>query len=309
VFRHKTGVRRILTENNLELPPMVQEVLNTPGMPLDDAYRAVIEPRFGYDFSNVRVHTGRKPSESAHSLNALAYTAGSNIVFAEGQYKPETSSGQHLLAHELAHVIQQSDSQPKLNREEASSTPVAPRAPTADEQAIIDTARFGAHVRCQSAFERTAGIGPPPPPGRADPAEMWRRQALRYARIMFRSDNPNMEQVADIVGSMRSFLTPSLQVMIAQTGDTECGNRSGYVRGLRQPIVLCPNFFNSSPEEQIRTMVHESAHLARVASSGLGESYCVIFDCVTSCGGFNSADSWSHYVHCLSGQPAEEEVI
>jgi hypothetical protein len=309
VLKLKTGIRRMHTESNLELPPTVQEVMNAPGAQLDDTSRAYMEPKFGYNFSNVRIHTGRKPSESANSLNALAYTVGSDIVFAEDQYKPETYSGWHLLAHELAHVIQQSDSQPKLNREEASSTPIAPRAPTADEQAIIDTARFGAHIRCQSAFERTAGIGPPPPPGRADPAEMWRRQALRYARIIFESDNPNMEQVADIVGSMRSFLTPGLQVMVAQTSDPECGNRSGYVRGLRQPIVLCPNFFNSSPEEQIRTMVHESAHLARVASSGLGESYCVIFDCTTSCGGFNSADSWSHYVHCLSGQPAEEEVV
>src|SRR5262249_43583700 len=61
-----------------------------------------------HDFSRVRVHTDGKAAESARAVNALAYTVGADIVFAGGQYAPSTASGQRLLAHELAHVVQQS---------------------------------------------------------------------------------------------------------------------------------------------------------------------------------------------------------
>src|SRR5207344_1937947 len=75
-----------------------------PGQPLGPATRAYFEPRFGYDFSQVRVHSDTRAAESARSVNALAYTLGSNVVFGAGQYAPASSAGQRLLAHELAHV-------------------------------------------------------------------------------------------------------------------------------------------------------------------------------------------------------------
>lgn len=71
-----------------------------------------MESRFGYDFSRVKVHTDDRAAESAKSVNALAYTLGNNVVFAKGQYDPRTNRGQRLLAHELAHVVQQSDLSP-----------------------------------------------------------------------------------------------------------------------------------------------------------------------------------------------------
>ncbi|GAB4205457.1 MAG: hypothetical protein OHK0022_31570 [Roseiflexaceae bacterium] len=89
-------------------PPIVHEVLSTPGQPLDGQTRAAMEPRFGHDFSQVRVHTGSQAAESARAVNALAYTVGRNVVFAGGQYAPGTRTGQQLLAHELTHVVQQS---------------------------------------------------------------------------------------------------------------------------------------------------------------------------------------------------------
>ena len=58
-----------------------------------------MEPRFGTDLSRVRVHTDRAAAESARSVNALAYTVGRDIVFGAGQYAPQTSTGQKLLAH------------------------------------------------------------------------------------------------------------------------------------------------------------------------------------------------------------------
>ncbi len=87
---------------------IVHDVLRSPSQPLDQATRAFFEPRFGHDFSDVRVHTGSRAAESARSIDALAYTVGQDVVFGAGQYKPETYAGRTLLSHELSHVIQQS---------------------------------------------------------------------------------------------------------------------------------------------------------------------------------------------------------
>src|SRR5258705_1152162 len=90
-----------------EVPAMVHQVLRSTGQPLDSATRAYMEPRFGYDFSRVRVHADSSATESARAVNAQAYTVGRDVVFGPGQFAPRTSVGQQLLAHELTHVVQQ----------------------------------------------------------------------------------------------------------------------------------------------------------------------------------------------------------
>jgi hypothetical protein len=92
-----------------EAPASVHDVLRSPGRPLDAATRARFEPRFGRDFSQVRVHAGRMAERSARDLGAQAYTVGHDIVFGAGRFAPETHAGQRLIAHELAHVVQQSN--------------------------------------------------------------------------------------------------------------------------------------------------------------------------------------------------------
>jgi hypothetical protein len=77
------------------------------GRSLRDTDRSFFEPRFGYDLSDVRIHTDDRANELARSLNAKAYTVGQDIVFQSGAYAPGTSKGKHLLAHELTHVVQQ----------------------------------------------------------------------------------------------------------------------------------------------------------------------------------------------------------
>ncbi len=77
------------------------------GQPLPPSARAFFEPRFGVDFSGVRVHTNDRAAETASAVNARAFTVGSDVAFGGGQYAPESSSGKKLLAHELAHVVQQ----------------------------------------------------------------------------------------------------------------------------------------------------------------------------------------------------------
>lgn len=89
------------------VPSIVHDVLRSSGQPLDRAARAFMEPRFGHDFSQVRVHNGAKAAESARAVNAMAYTVGRDVVFGPGQYATGTQAGRRLLAHELTHVVQQ----------------------------------------------------------------------------------------------------------------------------------------------------------------------------------------------------------
>lgn len=89
-------------------PESVHRTLASPGRPLDTGTRDFMESRFGHDFSQVRVHTDSQAGDSARDINAHAYTAGSDIAFAPGKYQPESQSGRQLIAHELAHTVQQS---------------------------------------------------------------------------------------------------------------------------------------------------------------------------------------------------------
>ena len=94
------------------------------GHPLSESTRKYFEPRFGYDFKGVRVHTDSKASETAKSINAKAFTKGRNIVFGAGKYSPTTSTGKKLLAHELTHVVQQNTIRPVRRKTEESVRPL-----------------------------------------------------------------------------------------------------------------------------------------------------------------------------------------
>ena len=98
-------------------PPIIGEVLSAPGYPLDPLTRGIMEPRFGYDLSHVRIHTDGKAAESARAVRAQAYTVGNEVVFGEGEYSPRTPAGQTLLAHELVHTLQQSRSAGVVHRQ------------------------------------------------------------------------------------------------------------------------------------------------------------------------------------------------
>ena len=123
------------------VPPIVHDVLRSPGQPLDPETRAYMEPRFGHDFSRVRVHTDGKAAESAQAVNARAYTVGRDVVFDSGQFKPETEVGKRLLAHELTHVGQQSQSQL------SSTISMAP----ASAQSEIEATQAAASALCPSS--------------------------------------------------------------------------------------------------------------------------------------------------------------
>lgn len=107
-------------------PPIVHDVVQSSGQALDANTRNFMEPRFGYDFSGVRIHSDARAAESAHAVGAKAYTVGKHIALGENQYAPQTNEGRKLLAHELAHVVHQtggSEGVSRLQRQPAAAKP------------------------------------------------------------------------------------------------------------------------------------------------------------------------------------------
>ena len=94
---------------NWHAPRIVDEVLNSSGAPIDRTTLRQMEARFGQQFGDVRIHTDARAADSARAVHALAYTVGRNIVFGAERYTPDSYEGRKLLAHELAHVVQQSE--------------------------------------------------------------------------------------------------------------------------------------------------------------------------------------------------------
>lgn len=131
-------------------PAVVHEVLRSPGQPLDGATRAYMEPRFGQDFSSVRLHTGARATASAAALGASAYTVGQSIIFGRDQFDPTSETGRRLVAHELAHTVQQ--------RGGVDASPTAPPSPeqetgradqTLNRKAVPALTPVGIGVACQ----------------------------------------------------------------------------------------------------------------------------------------------------------------
>ena len=116
-------------------PPIVHEALSSAGQPLDSSTREFMEPRFGHDFSQVRIHTGPPASVAARGVAAQAFTAGEYIAFGHGQYAPAGTAGRHLLAHELTHVLQQRAGAPALQRRAANCPASPPSPPTINTMA------------------------------------------------------------------------------------------------------------------------------------------------------------------------------
>ena len=111
--------------------------LNGHGSPLPAATRSFFEPRLGADFSQVRVHTDLRASETARSINAKAFTVGPNIAFASGRYAPQSHEGQQLLAHELTHVIQQRAGATVVHRDPDDPAADKPNPPSTLDIPII----------------------------------------------------------------------------------------------------------------------------------------------------------------------------
>ena len=117
---------------------MASQALAGASEPLNSSIRREMEPAFGHDFSQVRVHTDSAASRSARAVNASAYTVGSDVVFGAGRYAPGTREGDRLLAHELTHVVQNGAGGSRSNASPGgalilSRDPEVPPAPKASD--------------------------------------------------------------------------------------------------------------------------------------------------------------------------------
>jgi membrane protein implicated in regulation of membrane protease activity len=166
-------------------PEIVHEALRAPGEPLDSGARAFMEPRFGRDFSQVRIHTGASEAESAKVIGAEAYTAGNHVVFAPGKYGMATDESRRLLAHELSHTVQQSHAPAAESKQEPlpqhgaapSAAPGVLEHPhEAGSQPSLPspaTAPPGEHALAPSLPNQPA-LPHPAPPAPAEPVPMGR---------------------------------------------------------------------------------------------------------------------------------------
>ncbi|ASC73523.1 hypothetical protein XM38_044900 [Halomicronema hongdechloris C2206] len=105
------------------------------GQPLSRDIRGVVEPHFGHDFSQVRLHTGARSAQAAREINARAFTMGRHIVFGAGEYAPQTARGKRLLVHELTHVVQQGTARDGSGR----PTPMVQRWSVTGNTAVSDS--------------------------------------------------------------------------------------------------------------------------------------------------------------------------
>jgi hypothetical protein len=118
--------------------------LGSSGQAMSASSRQFFEPRFGRDFSSVKLHTDSVAAKSAQSINALAYTTGNNIVFNSGQYSPNSDSGKKLIAHELTHVMQQGGAIGRKIQRQA--TPVTASTDVYICSKDLDTSPVGKHA-------------------------------------------------------------------------------------------------------------------------------------------------------------------
>jgi uncharacterized protein DUF4157 len=151
-------------------PPIVHRVLGSAGRTLDRATRNFLEPRFGRDFSQVRIHTDGEAGRSAQAVSAQAYTVRNHIVFGANRYSPHTPEGRKLLMHEVAHVVQQEGAGRESNGQLRVGAPDAAEERDADSMANLATshgsraaatAPVGARASGAPALRRTVVVDPP----------------------------------------------------------------------------------------------------------------------------------------------------
>jgi hypothetical protein len=148
------------TQNSSGVPPIVHEVLGSPGQPLDQETRAFMEPRFGHDFGSVRVHTDTQAAKSAGAVSARAYTVGHDVVFGNGQYAPATGAGKLLLAHELAHTVQQGETvqrMPAALEISHASDPAEQEADAIAKSVMLDQGSAATSAQPSAASQQTGG--------------------------------------------------------------------------------------------------------------------------------------------------------
>jgi hypothetical protein len=224
------------------VPPIVHEVLNSPGQSLDPATRSFFEPRFGRDLGGVQVHTSPSASQSAAALQARAFASGNHLVFGAGQYMPAGGEGRRLLAHELAHVVQQRAAAPVIQRQPQTTVP--PTGTVATVRNYVLNPRLEPDTVLKSAINTIDRYGP----------------TVRLAQVRFEV-LPESERAAPALGHDISFSGLSLW------------DKDVPVIKLPQEALDAIAAHQANPDQAkafrvIRTVGHEMHHLWREKMRG-----------------------------------------
>ncbi len=271
------------------------------GQPLPDTTRRFFEPRFGVDFSKVQVHTNPQAEDMAKNINSRAFTMGRNIVFGQGQYAPDTSSGKRLLAHELSHVIQQGKSAALNNQVQRtvssrsrcrSSTNGAPPAP--EIFLLLTEVLVGSHLTGAMlllSFDiRSLQAGNIPQNSssfnayleRFGPPEQLRNRRFRdrFSGSQFVTEEEAMAaeltQLKNRLIHIQNFFNNPIRYICASERGRltigrcidRCVDRNGEAfawvcrsGGAARTIVICPDFWTMPGNDRAIGLIHEAVHL------------------------------------------------
>jgi hypothetical protein len=277
------------------------------GSPLTAEQRAYFEPRFGRGFSDVRLHTDDRVASAAGSIDARAYTLGSDIGFARGEYRPASPGGRRLIAHELAHVVQQQEgagaalrrtltasSTCPANVDDAPADPIA-ELTAADERAqhlalgtshvlafealSFEDPTFGRSY-VSDAYERRFGLPPPASRGRFTNRFTGRAHATRNEAM-----REEMLSLSDRYRQLSEFLAGPIRYRCPGAGSiTLPGCAAARCRGAiamscpgGRQIAICPTFWTfplmQSVDQRGGNMIHESVHMRlRFRAHGLANA-------------------------------------
>jgi hypothetical protein len=267
-------------------PSAVNGVLAAAGQPLSMTMRAFMESRFGQDFEAVRVHTDGPADAAARSIGALAFTSGEDIVFGEGLFAPDTGRGKNLLAHELAHVVQQRSRTvtPQLQARVVDDDEHLPCRATAGRNAAYLTAREN---QAATMAENAATALRATPIGEPERRLLWERLRLDYNDPLIRCRQ--IASVADRFARVaREIRNTDCTYRCAAAGQPPgpCakGGIDAYTHvGLSRRIDLCVGFWNAPQQDQEAILLHEWMHYVFL-TRGLRDD---------PSGGFDTADCYA----------------
>ena len=276
-------------------PDHVNSVISSGGRSLDRATRSFFEPRLGRELSSVRVHTDSAASRSAGAVDARAYTLGRNIVFGSGEYDPVSESGKHLIAHELAHVVQlEHDPQTKIQRTLAatSNCPAnvhgAPADPIAELTADDERAQLMA-LGASNVLALEALTFADPTFGRSYVSDAYERRfglppaasggqfRNRFSGTLFPTRNDAMREemltLSRRFQTLHSFLSGQIRYRCPGTSgftlpgcsSITCGGSIAFSCPGGRQIAICPTFWNfplmQTVDQRGGNMIHESVHM------------------------------------------------
>lgn len=299
-------------------PPVVRDVLASPGRPLDPALArmpssvtltrpaprtwsggleigSVFDPAereadrasapgsmsaspAWYDFSRVRIHTDSRAGESARAIHARAYTVGDHIVFSPGAFAPHTPAGQRLLTHELAHVVQQSGGTPVVQRD------VSFDECSDDQETVVQESHDRAMEMVQNAISKLEAYDG------TDPAEV--RRAMRRH---FHSTSTAMAWW--LAGNLRFLASASSSPQYECQSQQDGSQRAWSAWCVPfTDILLYPIWFaDTDIDARARTMIHEWVHRYG-CNFDLGYEWEEGYEEHGTVRALLNADSWAHFV-------------